>query len=327
MLMSMLRLLTLTISMVSIAGICGETIAQEYPARPIHLIVPFAAGGGADAVARIVAQRISPALGQQVVVENRTGAAAIVGTEFVARSKPDGYTILLGQSGPISINPGVYKHLPYDAVNSFTPITLLTSYPYILVVNSKLPVNSVQELVALAKTKPFALNYGSAGTGGANHLVTEMFNSIAGIQMVHVPYRGTSPAVMDLIGGQVALVFSDPVSSLSNIKGGTLRALAVTSKERSPIVPEVPTIAENGFSGFDAIGWHGILAPDGTPEPIISKLHAEMVRVLQQPETRALLAAQALQAVGNTPQEFAAFIKGDIGTWSEVAKRAGVEAN
>ena len=308
--MVMRRIAVLGISVFVMAGMCSLGIAQEYPNRPIHLIVPFAAGGGADAVARIIAQRVSPALGQQVVVENRTGAAAIVGTEVVARANPDGYTLLLGQSGPISINPGVYKQLPYDAVNSFTPITLTTSYPYILVVNSKLPVNSVQELVALAKKTPGALNYGSAGTGGANHLVTEMFNSMAGIKMVHVPYRGTSPAVMDLIGGQVTLVFSDPVSALSNVKAGTLRALAVSSKDRSPVAPEVPTIAESGFPGFDAIGWHGILAPAGTPAPIITRLHAEIVKVLQQPETRALLAAQALAPVGNSPQEFAAFIKG-----------------
>ena len=286
----------LAIGVALLAGMSSLVTAQEYPNRPIHLIVPFAAGGGADAVARIIAQRVSPALGQQVVVENRGGAAAIVGTEVVARAKPDGYTLLLGQSGPISINPGVYQHLPYDAVNSFTPITLTTSYPYILVVNSKLPVNSMQDLVALAKKKPGELNYGSAGTGGANHLVTEMFSSMAGIKMVHVPYRGTAPAVMDVIGGQVTLVFSDPVSALSNVKAGTLRALAVTSKERSPVAPDVPTIAESGFPGFDAIGWHGILAPAGTPEPVVMKLHAEIVKVLQVPENS--IAAGSPSATG-----------------------------
>jgi len=325
--MLMRRIAAFGIGVAMLAGMSSLGIAQEYPNRPIHLIVPFAAGGGADAVARIIAQRVSPALGQQVVVENRGGAAAIVGTDAVARAKPDGYTLLLGQSGPISINPGVYKQLPYDAVKDFAPITLTTSYPYILVVSSKLPVNSVQDLVALAKEKPGALNYGSAGTGGANQLVTEMFNSMAGIKMVHVPYRGTAPAVLDLIGGQVTLVFSDPVSALSHVKAGTLRALAVTSKNRSPVAPDVPTIAESGFSGFDAIGWHGILAPAGTPEPIIMKLHAEIVKVLQAPETQALLAAQALQVVGNTPQEFAAFIKEDVVKWADVAKRAGVTAN
>ena len=305
----------------------GPCFAQDYPTRPIHLIVPFAAGGGADAVARVVAQRISGPLGQQVVVENRGGAAAIVGTEFVAKAKPDGYTLLLGQSGPISINPGVYKTLPYDAVRSFAPITLTTSYPYILVVSSKLPVKSLHDLVGLARTKQGALAYGSAGNGGANHLVTEMFASMAGIQMVHVPYRGTAPAVMDVIGEQVTLVFSDPVSALPNVKAGTLRALAVTSKTRSAVAPDVPTIAENGFPGFDAIGWHGILAPAGTPAPIIKKLHTEIVKALQAPETRALLVAQALEPVGNTPEEFAAFIKEDIAKWADVAKRAGVTAN
>lgn len=310
-----------------LTGPNSSGLAQEYPTRPIHLIVPFAAGGGADAVARVIAQRISGPLGQQVVVENRGGAAAIVGTEFVAKAKPDGYTLLLGQSGPISINPGVYKTLPYDAMSSFSPITLTTSYPYILVVSSKLPVKSVHDLVALAKSKPGALAYGSAGNGGANHLVTEMFNNLAGIQMVHVPYRGTAPAVMDVIGEQVTLVFSDPVSALPNVKAGTLRALAVTSKARSPVAPDVPTISESGFAAFDAIGWHGILAPVGTPAPIIKKLHSEIVKALQSPETRVLLATQALEPVGNTPEEFAAFIKDDIAKWSNVAKRAGVTEN
>jgi putative tricarboxylic transport membrane protein len=324
--MAFRRIVVLGISVVLLTGMYSLGNTQEYPDRPIHLIVPFAPGGGGDAVARIVAQGVGPALGQPVVVENRAGAAAIVGTDAVARAKPDGYTLLLGQSGPISINPGIYKNLPYDAVNSFTPITLTTSYPYILVVSSKLPVNSVQDLVSLGRKMPFALNYGSAGTGSANHLVTEMFDSLAGIQAVHVPYRGTLPAVIDLMGGQVRFVFSDPISALANVKAGTLRVLAVTSQNRSPIAPEVPTIAESGFPGFDAIGWHGILAPAGTPAPIINRLHAEIVKVLEQPETRALLLAQALQPVGNTPQEFAAFIKLDINKWADVAKRAGIAA-
>jgi tripartite-type tricarboxylate transporter receptor subunit TctC len=301
--------------------------AQDYPNRPIHLVVPFAAGGGADAVARIVAQRVSETIGQQVVVENRGGAAAIIGTEAVSKADPDGYTLVLGQSGPISINPALYKELRYDPVKSFAPITLTTSYPYILVVNAKLPAKTVQEFVALAKQKPDGLSFGTAGKGGANHLVTEMFSQKAGIKMVHVPYRGTAPAVTDLIAGNVQLVFSDVVSAMTNIQAGNLRALAVTSAERAAILPDVPTLAESGFPGFDAIGWHGILAPAGTPPAIIKRLHDEIVKGLKNPATAELMKKQGLKAVGNTPEEFAAFIKRDIALWGDVARRAGVAAN
>lgn len=302
----------------------GAAAAQDYPTRPIKLIVPFAPGGGADAVARIVAQRVAEPLGQPVVVENRTGAAAIIGTLAVAKAEPDGYTLLLGQSGPISINPAVYKDLKYDPIKDFAPITRLTNYPYIMVTNNDFPAKTVQELVAQAKAKPGAVTYGSYGIGGANHLVALMFEKAAGIKMLHVPYRGTAPAVADLIGGQLNLVFSDPFSALPNVRAGKLRALAVTGKERSPVAPEVPTVAESGYPGFDAVGWHGILAPAGTPPAIINKLNAAIVKVLADPETKALLAAQATEAVGDTPQQFEAFIKDDIAKWSAIAKEANV---
>ncbi|MEP9379975.1 tripartite tricarboxylate transporter substrate binding protein [Aquabacter sp. CN5-332] len=302
----------------------GAAMAQEYPTRPIKLIVPFAPGGGADAVARIVAQRVSEPLGQPVVVENRTGAAAIIGTLAVAKAEPDGYTLLLGQSGPISINPAVYKDLKYDPIKDFAPITRLTNYPYIMVTNNDFPAKNVQELVAQAKAKPGAVTYGSYGIGGANHLVALMFEKAAGIKMLHVPYRGTAPAVTDLIGGQLNLVFSDPFSALPNVRSGKLRALAVTGKDRSPVAPEVPTVAESGYPGFDAVGWHGILAPAGTSPAIVNKLNAAIVKVLADPETKALLAAQATEAVGDTPQQFETFIKDDIAKWSAIAKEANV---
>lgn len=316
---------TLALAMLTPVG--AAAFADDYPTRPIRLVVPFAPGGGADAVARIVAQGVSQTLGQQVVVENRGGAAAIIGTEQVAKADPDGYTLVLGQSGPISINPALYKDLRYDPVKDFAPVTLTTSYPYILVVNSNLPAKTVQEFVVLAKAKPNGLSYGTAGKGGANHLVTEMFSIAAGIEMVHVPYRGTSPAVTDVIAGNLHLVFSDVVSAMANIQSGTLRALAVTSSKRTPVLPDVPTMAESGFPGFDAIGWHGILAPAGTPPAIVTKLRAEIVKALNAPATQSLLTSQALQSVGNTPQEFAAFIKDDIVKWGAVAKRAGITAN
>jgi tripartite-type tricarboxylate transporter receptor subunit TctC len=302
----------------------NAALADDYPSRPIRIVVPYAPGGGADSVARVVAKRVSETIGQPIVIENRGGAGSIIGTELVAKAEGDGYTLLLGQSGPISINPAVYQDLRYDPVKDFAPITMTTAYPYILAVNAKLPVQSLQELVALVKSKPGSMNYGTTGIGAANHLVTELFSSKAGLKMTHIPYRGTALAVADLIGGQVDVVFSDPISVLPHIQAGTLRALAVTSRERSPVVPEVPTIAESGYPGFDAIAWHGILAPAGTPPNVIKRLNSEIVSALQHPETKTLLVNQAMQTVGNSPEEFAAFIKQDIAIWKAVAKEADV---
>jgi tripartite-type tricarboxylate transporter receptor subunit TctC len=298
--------------------------ADDYPSHPIKLVVPYAPGGGADAVARIVAKRVSETIGQPMVIENRGGAGSIIGAEDVHKAEPDGYTLLLGQSGPISINPAVYKELPYDPEKDFAPITMTTAYPYVLVVNAKLPVKTLQDFVAMVKAKPGEFNYGTTGIGAANHLVTELFCSRAGLKMIHVPYRGTALAVADLLAGQVTMVFADPVSALPHMQAGTLRALAVSSKERSSVAPDVPTIAESGYPGFDAIAWHGILAPANTPPPIVAKLHNQIVAALNDPATKALLEAQAMATVGDTPQEFAVFIKKDIGVWKEVATQANV---
>lgn len=302
----------------------GAALAADYPTRPIKLVVPYAPGGGADGVARIVARKMSENTGYNIVIENKGGAGAILGTDQVAKAEPDGYTLLLGQSGPISINPAVYKGLSYDPVKDFTPITMTTAYPYILVVNAELPAKTLQELVALAKSKPDAMNYGSTGVGAANHLVSELFDSKAGIRMTHVPYRGTALAVGDLLGGQLTMVFSDPISVLPHIRSGKLRALAVTSLERSPVAPDVPTVAESGYPGFEALAWHGILAPARTPPAVIRKLNEEIVKAVKDPATRELLANQAMQPVGSTPEEFAAFIQKDIGIWKDVAAAAKV---
>jgi tripartite-type tricarboxylate transporter receptor subunit TctC len=310
----------------AIAATCsvGASRADDYPSRPIRIIVPYAPGGGADTVARIVARRVSDTIGQPIVIENRTGAGSILGTDAVAKAEPDGYTLLLGQSGPISINPAVYKDLRYDPVKDFAPVTMTTAYPYILVVNAKLPARSLQEFVALAKSQPGAMNYGTTGIGAANHLVAELFNGKAGLKMTHIPYRGTALAVGDLVAGQVTMVFGDPISVLPHMQSGSLRALAVTSLQRSAVAPEVPTVAESGFPGFDALAWHGILAPAKTPPAIVKKLHAEIVSALKHPETQALLVKQAMQTVGNTPEEFAAFIGNDIAIWKAVAAEADV---
>jgi len=299
--------------------------AEDYPTRPIRIIVPFAAGGAADSIARIVGKRVGEALGQAVVVEDRGGGGGIIATELVKNADPDGYTLLLGQSGPISINPGIYTKLSYDPEKDFAPITMTTSYPYILVVNPSLGVKSVAELVALAKSKPGELNYGTAGVGVSNHLVTELFDNRAGIKMTHIPYRGTSLAVADLIAGQVQVVFADPVSALAQVRAGNLIALAVTSKDRSPVAPDVPTIAESGYPGFDAIAWHGIMAPAGTPSAIVGKLNTEIVKALKDPKTAKLIEAQSIQVVGNSPEAFAGFIKQDVAVWKDVAREAGIE--
>jgi tripartite-type tricarboxylate transporter receptor subunit TctC len=302
----------------------SASAADDYPSRPIRIIVPYAPGGGADTVARIVARRVTDTIGQPLVIENRTGAGSILGTDAVAKAEPDGYTLLLGQSGPISINPAVYKDLRYDPVRDFAPVTMTTAYPYILVVNAKLPARSLPEFVALAKSQPGAMNYGTTGIGAANHLVAELFNGKAGLKMTHIPYRGTALAVGDLVAGQVTMVFGDPISVLPHMQSGSLRALAVTSLQRSAVAPEVPTVAESGFPGFDALAWHGILAPAKTPPAIVKKLNAEIVNALRHPETQALLVKQAMQTVGNTPEEFAAFIRNDIAVWKAVATEADV---
>jgi tripartite-type tricarboxylate transporter receptor subunit TctC len=310
-----------------ISAFAGRQSAQadDYPSHPIHLIVPYAAGGSADATARVIAKQIGKATGQAVVVENRGGSAAIAGTEFVNKSDPDGYTLLLGQSGPISINPAIYKSLPYDSEKDFAPVSLTSTYPYLMVVNRSLGVKTLQEFVALAKSKPGALNYGTTGVGASNHLLTELFDLKAGIKMTHIPYRGTALAVADLVAGQVQVVFADPISSLQLVNSGTLVALAVTSKDRSPVAPDVPTISESGYPGFDVVAWHGILAPAKTPPAIVARLNAEIVRALKDPETKSLLESQAIQVVGSSPQAFADYIKQDIALWKDVAEQAKIE--
>jgi tripartite-type tricarboxylate transporter receptor subunit TctC len=315
--------LSLAFAVLALAG--NPAWADDFPSHPIHLIVPYSAGGSADATARVIAKQIGKANGQTIVVENRGGSAAIVGTEVVKNADPDGYTLLLGQSGPISINPAVYKELPYDPVKDFVPISLTSTYPYVMVVNRSLGVKTLQEFVALAKSKPGALNYGTTGVGASNHLLTELFNLKAGIKMTHIPYRGTALAVADLVAGQVQVVFSDPISALQLVNSGTLVALAVTSKDRSPVAPNVPTISESGYPGFDAVGWHGILAPAKTPPAIIAQLNAEIVEALKDPETKSLLESQAIQIVGSSPQGFADYIKQDLALWKEVADQAKIE--
>jgi tripartite-type tricarboxylate transporter receptor subunit TctC len=300
------------------------THAADYPSRPIRLIVPYAPGGGADAVARIIAKLAGASMGQSIVVENKGGAGSIVGTDLVAKSNPDGYTLLLGQSGPISINPAVYKSLPYDPVKELTPVTMTNSYPYVLVVNPRLGVTTLKDFVALAKAKAGDLNYGTTGVGAANHLMSELFCAKAGVKMTHIPYRGTALAVADCVSGQVTMVFGDPVSVFPHVNAGTLRALAVTSPQRSPVAPTVPTMAESGYPDVEAVAWHGIFVPARTPQEIVDKLNAAIVKAVAEPEIKALLSKQAMSPVGSTQAEFAAFLEKDLATWKAVAALAKV---
>jgi tripartite-type tricarboxylate transporter receptor subunit TctC len=298
--------------------------AADYPTRSIKVIVPYAPGGGADAVARILGQHVGASLGQSVVIENKGGAGSIIGTDMVAKAEPDGYMLLLGQSGPISINPAVYRKLPYDPIKDLAPVTMTNSYPYVLVVNGKLPVNTLQEFIELAKSKPGSMNYGTTGVGAANHLMSELFCSKTGVKMTHIPYRGTALAVADAVAGNVTMVFSDPVSALPQVNSGNLKALAVTSPRRASAFPTVPTMKESGYPDIEAIAWHGIFVPARTPQAIVDRLNAEFVKALQIPEVKDVLGKQAMQPVGDKPQEFAAFLKKDIATWKEVAALAKV---
>jgi tripartite-type tricarboxylate transporter receptor subunit TctC len=298
--------------------------AADYPARPIRLIVPYAPGGGADAVARIIARLAGDSMGQSIVVENKGGAGSIVGTDLVAKSAPDGYTLLLGQSGPISINPAVYKHLPYDPVKELTPVTMTNSYPYVLVINSMTPAHDLKEFVALAREKAGAFNYGTTGVGASNHLMSELFCAQAGVKMTHIPYRGTALAVADCVADNVTMVFGDPVSVLPHVNSGTLRALAVSSPQRSPVAPTVPTMAESGYPGVEAVAWHGIFVPADTSPDIVDRLNSEIVKALRNPEITELLSKQAMSPVGSTQAEFVAFLRKDLATWKAVADMAKV---
>jgi tripartite-type tricarboxylate transporter receptor subunit TctC len=286
--------------------------AQDYPRKPVRLIVPFAAGGGNDTVARAFAQQLSAGFAQQVYVDNRAGAGGVIGAELAAKAPADGYTLFLGGVGSHAVNPNLHARLPYDPIKDFAPITLIASAPSVLVVHPSVPANSIREFVTLAKARPGKLNYASNGNGSSAHLAAVMYESMAGVDMVHVPYKGLAPALADLLSGEVQLMFSSMVAIVPHIKAGKLRAIAVTGKKRSPLLPEVPTIAESGLPGYEAGSWYGILAPAGTPRDIVMKLNAEIVKALKQPEVRERLASEGAEAIGGTPEEFAAHIKAEL---------------
>lgn len=303
-----------------------SVVDAAYPEKPIRFVVPYGAGGPGDAVARLVGTGLAKRLGQSVVIDGRPGASTIVGTEIVAKAPPDGYSILT-ISTTHAVNPAIYKKLPYDPIRDFAPVTLMVATPFVLCVNPKVPANSVRELIALAKTKPQGLAYGSGGTGSSLHLTAELFSSQAGIRMLHVPYKGAGPAFIDLIGGQVQIVFSSTVSSLPHVKSGQVRALAVTSLKRASAAPDVPTLAESGFPGFESSSWFGVLAPAKTPAEIVLKLQQEIAQVLKTPEVREVLTNLGAEPSGMSPDEFGKYFRAEIAKWGKVVRDANIVAD
>lgn len=296
-----------------------------YPNRPIRLIVPFAPGGGTDLTARAIAIKLTEAWGQTVVPDNRAGANGTIAVEIAAKSPPDGYTLTMISSSH-SVNSTLYKNLPYDLARDLAPITQATSQPYALVVHPALPTKSVKELIALARSKAEGLTYGSSGLGGLSHLSGALFASLAGIKLVHIPYKGGNPALNDVIAGQIQMLFSTLLQADTQLKAGRVRALAVTTKKRSPAAPELPTMQEAGVAGYEVAGWYGVLAPARTPRAIIDKLNAQIVRILHSPDVQNRLAADGSEAVGSTPEQFGAHIKAEIAKWHKVIQDAGIKA-
>ena len=310
----------LALALLAMAAAAGA----QYPAKPIRMIVTYPPGGGADTMARIIAPKLSERLGQQVLVENKAGASGQIGADLVAKSAADGYTILLDATA-YSVNPSLYPKLPYDPLKDFAPITILIRVPNILVVTPGFAPKSVQELIALAKAKPGQLSYASSGNGSAQHLAAELFKVGAGVDMVHIPYKGGAPAIADVMGGQVPIFFGNMSSALPHVKSGRVRALAVTGSKRSANVPELPTVAESGVPGYEVYEWNGLFAPAGTPAAVINRLQSEIARIVHLPDVAEKLAALGAEAVANTPQEAAVFLKAEIAKWAMVVKQANIK--
>ncbi len=309
--------------------LAGSALAQtaptgDYPSRPVRIVVPSSPGGGTDILARLLAKKLADATGQPFVVENRAGAGQALGIDVVSHSPADGYTLLMAASA-IVLNQVLQKKSSYDTVRDFTPVSLVSTVSNVLVVNPALPVKTEKELIDYAKAHPGTLNYSSAGTGTSPHLSMELFRSMAGITMTHVPYKGTGPATVDVVAGQVQLSMPNILTAMPHIKGGTLRALGVTGPRRAGALPDVPTVAEAGLPGYESIQWYGVLAPAGTPAPIVNKLQAEIVKAIQSPEVQKAMANEGADPVGNTPAEFGAFIKTEIAKWTKVVNTAGIQ--
>ena len=319
---------TFNSALLGIAMACAaasSAVAQTFPARPVRLIVPFPSGGPADMLARLLSEKLTDRWGQSVVVENIAGAAGNIGAEAVARSGADGHVLLLNASSHV-INGIMYARLPYDPIKDFTPVTQVASYQHMFVVHPSVAAKTVKEFVALAKSKPGQLTVGNSGLGTPGHLAAELFRTTAGIDIIHVPYKGSAPATTDLLGGQVTAMFNNPVNTLPYTSAGKLRALAVTGKQRLAVAPEIPTVAESGFPGFEAGTWFGLFGPAQLPPAVVARIREDVVRALRLPDVQQKLGAQAWDTIGNTPTEFAAVIKSDNESWSRVIKAAGIRA-
>jgi tripartite-type tricarboxylate transporter receptor subunit TctC len=310
---------------VTLAGLLAASAAQaqNFPTKPVRLIVPFPAGGSTDIVGRTLAQKLTEMWGQSVIVENRAGGSTMIGTEMVARAAPDGHTLLVTPA-PFTIVPSLAPKMPYDPIRDFEFVTLINTTPLIVVVNPSVPARNIKELIALAKARPGVLNFGSSGSGGSNHLAGELFNAMAGVKMTHIPYKGNAPALTDLLGGHVDLLFNGLTSAIPLVRQGRLRGLAVTSIGRASAMPEVPTLDELGLKGFQAVAWNGLTAPGRTPKDVVNKINTDVLRVLKSTELVERLRAEGSDAVGNTPEQYTTFIRDEIGKWAKVIKFAGV---
>ena len=311
----------------ALIAIAACASAQTYPSKPIRFVVPFPPGGTTDILAREVGDRLSVSLGQAVVVDNRPGAAGNIGADLVAKSAADGYTLLMATVGTHAINASLYSKIPYNHLKDFAPVVLVAGVPNVLVVTPSLPVNSVADLIKLAKEKPGQINFASSGSGTSIHLSGELFKTMAGVDMTHIPYKGSAPALVDLIGGQVQVMFDNLPSSLPQIKAGKLRAIAVTSAQRAAALPDVPTIAESGLPGFEASAWFGIVVPAGTPPAVVSRINADVNQWLRTPEAADKLRGQGAIAVGGTPEQFAAHIRAETEKWAKVVKASGAKVD
>jgi tripartite-type tricarboxylate transporter receptor subunit TctC len=313
------------ISLALTPALCAAQ-APGYPDKPIRMLVGFAPGGGTDTTARAISAKLGDLMGQQVIIDNRAGAAGNIATEMVAKALPDGYTLLLGTIAALAINPSLYRtKLPFDSVKDFAPIIQAVDSTNILSLHPSVAANNVKELIALAKTK--SLNYGSSGVGGTGHLAGELFDSMAGVKMTHIPYKGGGPAMIELVGGQVQLVYATAASAVPQIKAGKIKGIAVTTLKRSALMPAIPTIAESGLPGFDANNWYGLLAPAKTPRAIVMRLNAEVAKVLKMPDVKDFLFNQGLDPAPGTPEQFGAYIKSEMAKWAKVVKDSGARAD
>jgi tripartite-type tricarboxylate transporter receptor subunit TctC len=309
------------------AALAGAVHAQSYPSRTVRLVVPYPPGGGADTLARPLVQKLTESLGQQIIVDNRGGAGGNVGMELVAKAPPDGYTLAFALTAQLAVNPSLFKKLPYDPVRDYEPISLLASGPYLLVVHPSLPVKSVKDLIALAKSRRGQIQYASSGNGSGGHLAAELLKSMAKIDMVHIPYKGGGQALIDVLAGQVQILFAPPASCAQYVQAGRLRAIGVSTAKRSASLPDVPTIAEAGVPGYDSGVWYAVVAPAGTPKDVVGKLHGEFVRALNTPEYHKLLVQNAIDPIGSTPEELGRFIKSELAKWAKVVKDANVHVD